>query len=205
MPPQKRVPTAHRRPQIANTTLRLVGKHGLVALTMAKLAAEIGVTTGALFRHFASRDEILETAVTNAVARLELTFPEPGLPPLERLFALARARVRLVGSDPGLAWLLLSEEARLALPSAAVQQLSALVRRSRRFILAALREGADNGEVRADIEPETLLLPVVGTLHVLIRAPGVHRRAFPRKQKPEVVLAALRKLLTPPPPKKHNA
>jgi len=198
VPTQKRAPSSRRRPQIAAGALDLVGREGLAALTMAKLAAEVGVTTGALFRHFSSRDEILETAVADAVARIEETFPDAGLPPRERLFALARERVRLVGGDPGLAWLMLSEEARLALPDAAVETLGGLVRRSRRFLLACLREAAADGSVRDDIAPETLLVPVVGTIHMLIRAPGVHRRAFRRKQRPDDVLAALATLLAPP-------
>jgi len=192
-----RVPTTRRRPQIAQAALRLVGERGLSALTMAELAKQVGVTAGALFRHFASRDEILEAAVQDAVARLEETFPDSRLPPLERLSALARERVRVVRANPGHAWLLLSEEAMVALPERAVDRLQRFVKRSRKFIVDALTAGAAAGEVRADIPAATLAIVFAGTLHMLIRAPGAHRPAFGARPRPDDVLDALTTILKP--------
>ena len=193
-----RLPTAQRRPQIAATALRLIGEDGFAALTMARLADAIGMTSGALFRHFASRDEILALAVENAVEQLDATFPDDALPPLERLTALARARVRLVRAHPGLAWLLLSEEPAAVLPAEAKARIERLVKRSRRFLLDALRTGADDGSIRNDVAPEVLVIPVAGTIQMLIRSPGPHRAAFGARIKSDRALAALETLLRPP-------
>ena len=167
-------------------------------LTTTTLAEEVGITSGALFRHFVSREAMLQEAAQVALAKIEATFPAPGLPPLERLLALARNRLRVVGSDPGVAWVLRSEQAYLSLPDHAVAQLQDLVRRSKRFIMEVLREGAANGTIRADIEPEVLFVPVLGTIHALIGMAGVHQTAArTRGATPARVLAALEILLAP--------
>ncbi|MCP4835493.1 MAG: TetR/AcrR family transcriptional regulator, partial [Phycisphaera sp.] len=90
MPALTRKSTAERREEIATAVLSIIGRTGLTSLTMSNLAAEIGVTSGALFRHFETRDDILREAVRHAVARIDRTFPDESLPPLDRLFTLAK-------------------------------------------------------------------------------------------------------------------
>jgi AcrR family transcriptional regulator len=194
-----RKPTAERRTEIAVAALRIIGERGLTSLSTTSLAGEIGVTSGALFRHFASRDAILEEAVRYAIARIDAAFPDPALPPRERLMQLARLRVRLFASDPGLAWLLRSDQAYLTLPADAVRQLRAQVTKSRAYLLDAIREGAKEGSIRCDIEPEALLVAVMGTIHALIGLGGAHRHAPGAKRTdPEPVLSALERMIAPP-------
>jgi len=193
-----RKPTVERREEIALAVLRIIGTRGLTSLTTATIAAEVGVTTGALYRHFASLDEILTETVRHGVERIEATFPDRTLPPLERLLVLARNRVRLLGGDAGLAWLLRSEQAYLTLPKDAAGRLRDVTRRSRRFLLQALRKGADDGSIRGDIEAELLLIPVLGTIHAVIGSGDPHRRPSRGKRPdPERVLSALARLLQP--------
>jgi AcrR family transcriptional regulator len=190
---------AKRREEIARAVLRIIGERGLTSLTTTTLAAEVGVTTGALYRHFASIDEILSETVRYGVEKIEATFPDPALPPLDRLQTLARNRVRLLGEDPGLAWLLRSEQAYLTLPEDAVRRLRDVIRRSRQFLRRTLREGAAGGSIRSDIEPELLLVPVLGTIHAVIGMRSA-RHEFSRgeQRSPERVLSALARLLEPP-------
>ena len=174
---QTRKPSALRREEIADAILRIIGERGLPSVTISVIAAEVGLTSGALFRHFSSREEMLDLAVLQGLARMEETYPPDSEPPLERLLELARRRIRLLGSDPGLSWLLRSEEALLTLPHSAVSAIRAVVARSRAYILAALREAAAEGSIRSDIDAEVLLVPFVGTVHALIGARGAQRFA----------------------------
>ncbi len=200
-----RKPGPERRTEIAEAALGILEEQGITGLTTAELARRVGLTTGALFRHYASIEEILDQAVRGAVETMEGTFPEPGLPPLERLLGLARNRVKVLGSNPALIWLLRSEQATLALPPAAVERLADLVRRSRAYVLEALREGAaqshmgDQGSVRDDVAPEVLAVVVMGTIHGLVGLPGVHKAAGAgRRPSAEQVLDGLVRLLAPP-------
>lgn len=191
--------SAERREEIATAALYIIGRRGLTSLTMTTLAAEIGVTSGALFRHFESRDDILREVVRHAVDKIDRTFPDGSIPPVERLFTLARNRIRLLGPDPGLAWLLRSEQAYLTMPDDAVEELRNVARRSRRFILKAIREGVAEGSIRADIPPEVLLVPIIGTIHAMIGTPGIamHAEGKQDRNTPRV-LAALQRMITTP-------
>jgi AcrR family transcriptional regulator len=192
--------SAERRVEIARAVLRIIGEQGITSFTTTALAKEIGVTSGALFRHFASRDEILQETVRYAVVKIEETFPDRSLPATERLLQLARNRVRLLGSEPGIVWLLRSEQAHLTLPKSAVKLLDSLIKRSRQFLLDAIREGARQGTIRDDIKPDILLVLVMGTIHALLGMPGIRR---PSKRKlspdPELILSALMRMIAPGP------
>jgi AcrR family transcriptional regulator len=193
-----RKPAAVRREEIVQAVLRIIGERGLTSLTTSNLAAEVGLTSGALFRHFASQEEILREATRHAVSLIEATFPDESLPPVERLLALSRNRVRVLGADAGLAWFLRSEQAALALPQDAAILLRDLVTRSKKYLLATIREGVADGSIRDDIDPEVLLVPVLGTIHTLIGMSGVPRASSGRRPSIERVLAGLVRLLTPP-------
>ena len=197
MATRTRKPTAERRKEIAESVLKIIGERGLTSLTTTAIADDVGITSGALFRHFTSRDEILVETVRFATTRLEETFPDEGLGPVDRLLGLARQRYKVLGSDAGLAWLFRSEQAFLVLPEEATTLLRGIVERSRRYVLEALREGARRGTIRRDIEPEVLLVPVMGTIHALIGAHGARKLSTGRTLDPETVLSALVRLLEP--------
>ncbi len=193
-----RKPSAERRGEIVSAALRLIGSQGLTSLTTSNLAREVGVSTGALFRHFASIDAILEQAVQYALECLDETFPDASLPPVERMLEFARNRIRVIGSDAGLAWLLRSEQAYLTLPSGAVCHLRQCVKRAKRFLLQTIEDGVVLGDFRGDIEPEVLLVPIMGTIHALIGMPGVHRATNDSRQpNSDRILKALLKMLAP--------
>jgi AcrR family transcriptional regulator len=193
-----RKPSSVRRLEIARAALRVIGERGATSLTAASLAREVGVTPGALFRHFDTIDDILGAAVDMAIEAVEATFPPADLPPVERLRTLALRRIELISGTPGLAWLLLSDQVYLCVPEAAVARLRALVKRSRAWLMAALREGVERGELRADLEPATMLPIFTGTVHSLIMSRGVHKSAAASATPPdpERVLDALLALLT---------
>jgi TetR/AcrR family transcriptional regulator len=196
---RKRRPAGERRQEIGEAALRIVGRQGVTALTTANLAREVDLTTGALFRHFATLDDVLREAVRQGLEKMESTFPESSLPPLERISALARNRVEALSWDPGLAWLVRSEQALLMLPGDAVDALQDFVSRSRRFLLEAIQDGVREGSIRRDIEPEALLVSVAGTIHALVGMPGVHRLArSSRRIGPERVLEGLMRMIAPP-------
>ena len=98
MTTQERRSGEERREQIAQAVLHIVGTTGITSLTTTALAREIGVTSGALFRHFKSRDEILREAVRYATRQIDETFPDEALPAPERIVGLARNRLQVLRS-----------------------------------------------------------------------------------------------------------
>lgn len=157
-----------KRAEIADAALRIIETRGIAALTTAALATELGVSSGAPFRHFASREEILEAVVLRVEGLILATFPPETAPPLERIQALLRARVKVVGGHRGIGRLMFSEQFALALPEAAAARLRSVVAGTQVFLLNALREGQQEGAIRGDLMAEALLSVVFGMLMHLV-------------------------------------
>ena len=154
--------------EIADAALKIIGERGIAALTTASLALELGVSSGAPFRHFASRDEILAAAAQRVADMVDDTYPKATLPPLDRLQALFVARVSTVGKKAGVARFIFSDQFALALPPEAVERMLGLVTGTRAFVLEALKEGMAQGEIRSDLSPKELLPIVMGSLQHLV-------------------------------------
>ncbi len=153
-----------RRSDIADAILRIAGREGIRALTMERLARELDVTSGALFRHFPSRTSMLNEAALLAAARLEGTLPDGCLPPLERLRDFLAARSKLAAEHAGIPQLVFSEQFGKALPPKGSRAVREAVLHTRDFVVEALREAAARGEIRKDIPPRELALTVIGTV-----------------------------------------
>lgn len=153
-----------RKSEIADAILRIAGREGIGALTMERLARELHVTSGALFRHFPSRTSMLNEAASLAVTRLEATFPPASLPPLERLRQFLAARSKLAAEHGAIPQLVFSEQFGKALPPKGSRAVRETVLHTRDFVVAALREASARGEVRQDVPAEDLALAVIGTV-----------------------------------------
>lgn len=53
---------AERRQEILEATLELISEHGVEGVTVARIAAAVGVSRGALYRHFESRGALITEA-----------------------------------------------------------------------------------------------------------------------------------------------
>jgi AcrR family transcriptional regulator len=84
-----------RREQILDAARACVLERGLEAVSMEMIIARSGLSTGAVYRYFKGKDEIIAAAVTSAAAEIGaaaapiLASPDPGLPSqlVEKLLA----------------------------------------------------------------------------------------------------------------------
>jgi len=185
-----------RRAEIADAALRIIATRGISALTVATLAHELGLTGGALYRHFDSTDEILVAVAARAVELVDATVPPQELPPLEWLERFVESRAKTVGGHPGLARLLVSDQLAMALPPAALEHVQGAVRRTFAQIEHALRRGQEAGAVRDDVDARDLVPIVAGTVQLLALArAGSHQS---RVVVPSRTWATLRTLIARP-------
>jgi AcrR family transcriptional regulator len=181
---------------MTDAALRIIAERGIAAVSTRTLAAEVGLTSGALFRHFPSLDAVLDSVVSRVEAVLENTYPPADLPPAERLARFVEARSTAVGERIGILRLMHSDQFRLALPADGAARLATCVRRTRAFVTECLAEGQAAGVFRRDAPPEALTALVVGTVQVLAQG----HSAPPFTVDAPAVRAALALVLAPNPP-----
>ena len=102
--PPKRRP--QRRDRILAAAVGLFHERGYHATGMDEIGAAAGITGPGVYRHFASKEEILETLVRSrgeAVVAEADRIARSDLPPLEALDALAHSYVLGIVANPSLA------------------------------------------------------------------------------------------------------
>ena len=85
---------------VFEAALRLVDQEGIEALTMRRLAADLGVATMSLYSHVPNKDQLLLGVVNLATS--EIVLLEPGTPPWEALRVITRDFRRVALLHPNL-------------------------------------------------------------------------------------------------------
>jgi AcrR family transcriptional regulator len=155
-----------RRIEIADAALSVVATRGIATLSTRVLADAVGLTTGALFKHFPTRDAMLLGMAERVSDLLQATYPDEALPPRERIDQLAQARLTLVSGSAGVLTLVLSEQFALALPDDALRVLREAIGKTHTFVTRAIRDGQADGSIRADVSAEALALLFMGALQM---------------------------------------
>ena len=198
--------SSERQAELTDAALSIVATRGIAALTTRTLAAEVGLTSGAIFRHFKSLDALLDAVVGRVESVLLATYPSPSLAPAERLSAFLEARSQAVGSQLGILRLVVSEQFSLALPEGGSARLSRCIEKTRAFVTKCLREGQAQGVFRDDLEPQALALIVMGALQMLALSNAPERaRALEATNLIDALLSLLRKPAPLPSPPPSNA
>lgn len=70
--PSRQVPVLNRR-EVTSAAIALVERDGLGALTMRRLAAEIGCAPMSLYTHVRNRDDLVDAIVDRLIENLDLT------------------------------------------------------------------------------------------------------------------------------------
>jgi AcrR family transcriptional regulator len=164
-----RQPTEERRRQIADAALKVIAERGLGRFTTQAIAAEIGVTDATLFRHFASKEDIVLAALDRVEERLFEGFPPDDPDPLVRLERFFRFRASLVGANPVIARLAFSEELPHAAGPRGAQQVESWKQRSLDFIVSCVDEAAAQGRIPRGLPVREVGVMVLGTLIALVR------------------------------------
>jgi len=184
-----------RQVELTDAALHIIATKGIAALSTRSLAEHVGLTSGAIFRHFPSIEALLDAVVARVDAVLESTYPPSDLPPRERLERFVAARSAAMGSQVGIVRLVLSEQFSLALPEGGAARLTACVHKTRDFLRQCIREGQTTGEIRKDLDADALAVVVMGTTQLLAVSAATLRQ---RASEAQAVRDALSALLRPP-------
>lgn len=172
MPPARQ-PNDDRRRQIVDAALRVIAEQGLGRFTTAAIAAEVGLTDGALFRHFDTKEAIVLAAMDRVEEVIFAGFPPEDPDPIARVGALVRHRVAVVREHPVIARILLTDSLRHAAGPAGAEKVAGWKSRTMAFLRACLEEAAASGALRPDVPPAHGALIVQGTiLAVALGVPG---------------------------------
>jgi len=181
-----------RRRQIAEAALAVISEEGLGRFTVRAIGARVGLSDGAIFRHFTSKEEI----VLAAIARLEEDMsshwtadPDP-VARLERFF---RARAEFVGRQRSVGRLLLSDHLARAAGETGFREVRRWRGANRDWVLACLRDVERAGRLRRGLSPEQGVRLVQGLVATFVIDGALDlMRSVPLESQVEEAWGALR-------------
>lgn len=158
-----RLPTEARRTQLADAALHLLSHDGAGALTIKEIAQAVGLTDGAVFRHFPSKQALLEAAVARFEAHLT-PIPRGGGDPVERLGRFFVERVEAVSQHPDVLRLAFTDRLQQIVGPEGGARLQKQMRRSVTFVRRCLKEAQANGALDPSVRPEVVAWMVTGAM-----------------------------------------
>jgi AcrR family transcriptional regulator len=156
------------RLRILETSATAFAERGYEGVSLNQLIRESGLTKGAFYFHFASRDELALAAFRHKQQQLVAQIVEvidEQAPPLERLATLLRERARLLEQDPTL-FAVVRLGIELTLKHGAGSEYASFSELPLVIFERIVREGQERGEIRPELEPrrtaETLFAGILG-------------------------------------------
>jgi AcrR family transcriptional regulator len=167
---QSRLSTEERQAEIVAAALVLSRECSPAHITTTDIAAAVGVTQGAVFKHFPTKDSIWLAAmgwVREQLLAALTQAAQAAATPLAGLESVFKAHVAFVASHPGVPRLIF-HELQQPTDSAVKQEVRALLQAYRQLLMSLLGAAAERGQVRADLDREAAATLFVGIIQGLV-------------------------------------
>lgn len=166
----KHLPAEERRAITVETVVELAAEQNPSDITTAAIAKRMGLTQGALFRHFRSKDAILsavmEWVTERLMARVDKAVQSVDSP-IAALEAMFLAHVGFVAEHPGVPRMLFGELQRAG-DTAPKRMVQTLISRYGERIRKLIEAGKAAGEIDSELETEAAVSLFVGTIQGLV-------------------------------------
>ena len=166
----KHLPADERRAATVEAVINLAAEQNPSDITTTAIAQRMGLTQGALFRHFPTKDAILEAVMTWVAERLLSRVDKAAqniTSPLAALEAVFMAHIDFVSEHPGVPRMLFGELQRPGetLPKRMVQTL---IQRYGERLRHLLERGKAIGELNASLDIEAASVSFIGSIQGLV-------------------------------------
>lgn len=166
----KHLPADERRAVTIEAVVSLSAEQNPSEITTTTIAKRMGVTQGSLFKHFPTKEAILQ-AVMEWVAEHLLSRIDDAAhsasSPVAALEAMFTAHIQFVVDHPGVPRMLFGELQR-AEPTAPKRMVQTLIRRYGERLHRVIEQGKQSGELSATLDNEAATTLFIGTIQGLV-------------------------------------
>ena len=159
-----------RREVTVETVIDLAAEQNPADITTGAIAKRMGVTQGALFRHFPSKDAILQAFMEwvseRLLARIDKAISAT-VSPLDALEAAFTAHIEFISEHPGVPRMLFGELQR-AEQTVAKRMAHTLIQRYGERLGRLVAEGKERGELADTLDDKAAVTLFIGTIQGLV-------------------------------------
>ncbi len=190
-----RLPSEARQAEIVTVALSLAQETSPALITTSDIAAGVGVTQGALFKHFPTKDAIWLAAMSwvrgqllTALERAAAKAPSP----LEALAGMFKAHVGFVASHPGVPRFIFHELQRPD-DSPVKQEVRKILQGYRKLLRKQLDAAVASGQVSPRLDLEAAATLFVGVVQGLVMQSMLSGNTGAIKSQADAVFAIYRR------------
>ncbi len=189
-----RHPTQVRQEQIKKAVLDIIFEEGLNRLTTRNVARRVGLSEGAIFRHFSTKIAILQAIMADVERNLMgalRTVARGGTPAQERFLTFLCTHVGYLRGNRGITILLFSEAAHHG-DSGLKASLRGILAEMKALVMGIVADGVREGSWSAEVVPEDAAtiymgIPVSLNVEMILNPGGIDMDNFCRRMMALVV------------------
>jgi AcrR family transcriptional regulator len=163
---REKLNTEVRQEQIIQAAMKLIASRGLKGLSMATLANRIGLVPSAIYRHFKSKNDILDMILHFIQGRLLTNVRiacEETSEPMERLQHILKRHIETLRENRVIPRIIFTEDVFSVNPKKKTK-VYRIVNGYLEGLSKIIREGQQKGQIRSDMDSKTGALMFLGMI-----------------------------------------
>lgn len=164
----QRLSSVERKSQIIKATLDIISERGFGNITTAEIANRVGISEGAVFKHFSSKAEILQEVlifIRNTLLPLAQNVAREEISPDKKLKKILYNKFQFFTMYPGVPKVIFSEQVHLA-DEYLKNLLLTTVKSYSQVIHNIIEEGMEKGLFKRDIDLQLATEAYLGLIQV---------------------------------------
>ncbi len=170
METQTKLSAEERKNVTIEAVIKLAGQQNPSEITTAAIAKHMGVTQGALFRHYATKDDLWQSVMEWVSKRLldRLDRAAQDTPsPIAAMKAMFISHIEFVADHPGVPRMMFGELQRSG-STPAKRMAQTLIKSYRKRLHSLIEEGKDCGELSPSLDAEASAVLFIGMVQGLV-------------------------------------
>ena len=176
---------------------KILNEEGIQYLTTKNLAEKLGVAEGTLYRHFKSKDDILQKMlefVEKDIQRRLLVLEESDANEIDKITSFFQSQTQFILAHPYLLKIIFSEAITIA-QSQSMHHIKIMLM-IKKTLESMLSKGQKNKTVRKDISSEILAHIIMSSFRLLLMKWMLMNQAFDVKKESKKLSVAFKKMIT---------
>ncbi len=187
----------NKQQKIIDAAIELIASEGIQNLTIKNLSARVGVTEGAIYRHFKSKVDILLGILEifkDSKNHLLENIAAKDFSAIEKLEIIFREHFEQFSIKPALAAIIFAEEI-FQNNKTLAESIVSIMKANQEIIEKIVEEGQIRDEIRTDMAPEQIALVILGAIRLIVAKWHLFGHNFDLQKKGMALFLSIKKMI----------